>query len=209
MIDLQLLFPAALENLDNNLLLAINGAHTPFLDTVMWWLSDKWIWIAFYVMLAAMMFRKVGYKNGITALLFIGLMIAATDMVCSQLIRPVFERLRPANLMNPISQYIHIVNGYRGGTFGFPSCHAANTFALATFLSFVMQNRKFTIAMVIWSLVICYSRIYLGVHYPGDILAGIIVGSALATACYQGYAATLRNASSIKSFLRIGSSNAE
>lgn len=209
MIDLQLLFPATLENIDNNLLLAINGAHTPFLDSVMWWLSDKWIWIVFYVMLAAMMFRKVGYKNGITALLFIGLMIAATDMVCSQLIRPVFERLRPANLMNPISQYIHIVNGYRGGTFGFPSCHAANTFALATFLSFVMQNRKFTIAMVIWSLVICYSRIYLGVHYPGDILAGIIVGSALATACYQGYATTLRNASSIKSFLRIGSSNAE
>ncbi len=209
MIDLQLLFPAALENLDNNLLLAINGAHTPFLDTVMWWLSDKWIWIVFYVMLAAMMFRKVGYKNGITALIFIGLMIAATDMVCSQLIRPAFERLRPANLMNPISQYIHIVNGYRGGTFGFPSCHAANTFALATFLSFVMQNRKFTVAMVIWSLVICYSRIYLGVHYPGDILAGIIVGSVIATACYQGYAATLRNASSIKSFLRIGSSNAE
>lgn len=203
MIDLQLFFPAFLENLDNTLLLAINGAHTPVLDTVIWWLSDKWIWVVFYLMLAAIMFRKVGYKNGIVALLFIGLMIAATDMVCSQLIRPAFERLRPANPLNPISEYIQVVNGYRGGMYGFPSCHAANTFALATFMSLIMRNARLSWFLVIWSLVICYSRVYLGVHYPGDIIAGITIGAMIAYVCYKGYAATIRNADSIKGLLRI------
>ena len=71
---------------------------------------------------------------------------------------------------------VHIVNGYRGGMYGFVSSHAANFFAIATLVSFIMRHRLVVIALYGWGLAQCYSRMYLGVHYPGDILGGIIVG---------------------------------
>lgn len=164
----------------------------------MWFMSAKLVWIPFYILLTYLLFRKVGIKNGILALVFIGLTIAMADQVCSHLIRPAFERLRPSNPSNPISQYIHIVNGYRGGLFGFPSCHAANTFALATFLSMTIKRRAFIIGIFIWAVLVSYSRMYLGVHYPMDILVGGSIGTCLAIFCYAGYSLTLRNAAAIK-----------
>ena len=109
----------------------------------------------------------------------VGAVLAVTlaDQVTASLLRPMFERLRPANLDNPISAMVHIVNDYRGGRYGFPSCHAANTFAVVSLMSLFFYRWRFTLFIIMWALLNCYSRLYLGVHYPGDLIAGILVGS--------------------------------
>lgn len=100
-------------------------------------------------------------------------------------------RLRPSNPENPLSEMVHIVGGYRGGSYGFPSCHAANSFALASFLILLFANRKLSLFIFAWAVLNSYSRVYLGVHYPGDLLVGAIIGTAagLAMAFAAGYVA--------------------
>lgn len=111
--------------------------------------------------------------------------------VCATLIRPEVCRLRPSNPENPLSEMVHIVGGYRGGSYGFPSCHAANSFALASFLILLFANRKLSLFIFAWAVLNSYSRVYLGVHYPGDLLVGAIIGTAagLAMAFAAGYVA--------------------
>lgn len=111
--------------------------------------------------------------------------------VCATLIRPEVCRLRPSNPANPLSEMVHIVGGYRGGSYGFPSCHAANSFALASFLILLFANRKLSLFIFAWAVLNSYSRVYLGVHYPGDLLVGAIIGTAagLAMAFAAGYVA--------------------
>ena len=110
---------------------------------------------------------------------------------CATLIRPEVCRLRPSNPENPLSEMVHIVGGYRGGSYGFPSCHAANSFALASFLTLLFANRKLSLFIFAWAVLNSYSRVYLGVHYPGDLLVGAIIGTAagLAMAFVAGYVA--------------------
>lgn len=105
--------------------------------------------------------------------------------------RPSVCRLRPSNPENPLSEMVHIVGGYRGGSYGFPSCHAANSFALASFLTLLFANRKLSLFIFAWAVLNSYSRVYLGVHYPGDLLVGAIIGTAagLAMAFAAGYVA--------------------
>lgn len=97
----------------------------------------------------------------------------------------------PSNPANPLSEMVHIVGGYRGGSYGFPSCHAANSFALASFLTLLFANRKLSLFIFAWAVLNSYSRVYLGVHYPGDLLVGAIIGTAagLAMAFAAGYVA--------------------
>lgn len=173
-----------LADLDARLLLIVNGAHCPFFDAVMWCISGRWIWVPFYIVLTYMLFRRFSWKRATLCLLTIGLIILAADQTCASLIRPEVCRLRPANLNNPLSHLVHVVNGYRGGRYGFPSCHAANTFALAMFMSLVFRNKRFTVMMFSWAIVVSYSRMYLGVHYFGDLFCGASVGSLFAVLFY-------------------------
>lgn len=174
-----------LSDIDEGLLLAVNGYHTQFLDEAMWTISDRWTWVPMYFLLLLTVVRKTGFKKGAFVILFVTALIIATDQTCASFIRPLVVRLRPSNPDNPVSELIITVNGYRGGRYGFPSCHAANTFALAIYLSLLLKNRYVTISMVTWSLLVSFSRIYLGVHYPGDILGGMAVGTPLACIYYQ------------------------
>lgn len=173
-----------LSDIDARLLLIVNGAHSPFFDSVMWCISGRWIWLPFYAVLAYLLFRRMSWKRASLCLVTIGLIILAADQTCATLIRPEIGRLRPANLNNPLSSFVHVVNGYRGGRYGFPSCHAANTFALAVFMSLVIRHKWFTVMMFSWAFVVSYSRMYLGVHYFGDLFCGATIGSLFAVLFY-------------------------
>ncbi|WP_278856643.1 phosphatase PAP2 family protein [Leyella stercorea] len=173
-----------LSDIDARLLLIVNGAHSPFFDSVMWCISGRWVWVPFYAVLAYLLFRRMSWKRASICLVTIGLIILAADQTCATLIRPEIGRLRPANLNNPLSSFVHVVNGYRGGRYGFPSCHAANTFALAVFMSLVIRHKWFTVMMFSWAFVVSYSRMYLGVHYFGDLFCGATIGSLFAVLFY-------------------------
>jgi undecaprenyl-diphosphatase len=173
-----------LSDIDARLLLIVNGAHSPFFDSVMWCISGRWIWVPFYAVLAYLLFRRMSWKRASICLVTIGLIILSADQTCATLIRPEIGRLRPANLNNPLSSFVHVVNGYRGGRYGFPSCHAANTFALAVFMSLVIRHKWFTVMMFSWAFVVSYSRMYLGVHYFGDLFCGATIGSLFAVLFY-------------------------
>lgn len=169
---------------DTDLLLAINGWHNGYWDTFMYAFSGKWVWVPMYAALVYVLARNLPWRTTLWCLVGVALCITFADQVGASLIRPWAERLRPANPENPISDLVHIVNGYRGGRYGFPSCHAANTFGLAFYLMLVVRRKALTGLLVAWALVTCYSRAYLGVHYPGDLLAGALLGLAGAVLCY-------------------------
>lgn len=168
-----------LASLDEQILLIINGHHTAFLDELMTLVTGKWIWIPLYLLLIDILFKKLGPKYAVLSLISIALAIFMADQICASLIRPYVGRMRPTNPDNPIYHLITIVDGYARGGYGWPSCHAANTFALATLLSMVFRSKYFTVFIFSWATLVSFSRIYLGVHYPGDIVCGAIIGSFL------------------------------
>ena len=145
----------------------------------MWQVSHTLFWIPLYILLLFVLFQKLEVKKCIFCLILLILLIITTDQLGSTVIRPLIGRLRPSSPMDPISQVLHFVNDYRGGTFGFPSSHAANTFALTTFMSFILKSNWVRYGMLIWALLVTSSRIYLGVHYPTDIIAGAFLGIVL------------------------------
>lgn len=167
-------------NLDTQLLLAINGAHNEFWDTFMYVYSGKIVWIPMYAALFYVLVRNLTLRQLIFCSIGVAVVILLADQVCSHLIRPYVERWRPSRLESPINELVHIVNGKRGGRYGFPSCHASNTFALATYFFLLLRRRWLACFLVVWALVTCYSRAYLGVHYPGDLLVGAMVGAVCA-----------------------------
>ena len=168
---------------DQAMMLALNDMHTAYLDSFMMLFSGRWAWVPMYVAIFCAVLWRYGWRRGLLLSLAVGLAVTIADQTCASLLRPLAERLRPANLDNPLSTMIHIVNGYRGGQYGFPSCHAANTFALAAAVAILLRRRGVVTFVYAWALVTCYSRIYLGVHYPGDLLVGAIVGTAAALLC--------------------------
>lgn len=169
-------FFQALINIDTDIFLFFNGMHNTYFDYFMSAYSGKWVWIPMYVAIWYVMLRNFHWKVTLLCLLALALTITFADQACATWIRPYVERMRPSNQNNPLSEMVHIVNNHRGGRYGFPSCHAANTFGLAAFLFFLFRKRWLTVFMMAWALLTCYSRVYLGVHYPGDLLVGALVG---------------------------------
>ncbi len=173
-----------MNELDTTLLLAINGWRSAWADDFMYAFSGKVIWIPMYLSILYVIVRNFHWKVALGCVAAIGLTILFADQVGASVIRPYVERLRPSNLDNPVSEFVQIVNGKRGGRYGFPSCHAANTFGLAFFMLNLFRNRLLTCFMMLWAIVTCWSRVYLGVHYPGDLLAGMFVGLVGASLSY-------------------------
>ncbi len=173
-----------LQQFDASIFTAINSLHASYFDSFMWLVTKIGTWIPMIAVLLYILITKKGWRRTITMLLAIGLVILIADQVSASIIKPLVERARPSH--NPsLDDTIHIVNGYRGGPFGFVSSHAANCFGIALLLAFVFKNRAFTWTMVAWALLMCYSRIYLGVHYPGDIFCGSILGVIAAWIVYR------------------------
>lgn len=184
----------ALESVDRSLLLFINGHHTPWLDGAMWFLTQTYTWIPLYVMMLWLLFVCYGKKTWRILLLLV-LVVGTADLVSSGIIKPLVARPRPTHTPG-LAEYLHLhqyANGtfYRGGPYGFMSSHAANSSAIALMVLFFL--RKKTVRprllfglMVAFVAVFCYTRMYLGVHYPSDILGGLLVGCSCAAAGYYG-----------------------
>ena len=171
-------------DIDTTVFLWLNSFHHTFWDIFMLMASGRLTWVGLYAALLLAIWRAYDWRTLTVITLAAVVAVALADQITATVLRPYVERLRPANPDNPISVLVHVVDGYRGGRYGFPSCHAANTFAVCTLLSLVFRRLRFTVAMIVWALLNCYSRIYLGVHYPGDILAGTVIGCLCGAAMY-------------------------
>lgn len=164
-----------LMQLDRDLFLFLNGLHAAWLDPVMYYISEKFLWIPFYMLLLWFCIRYYGWKT-VMIMLLVALLITITDQLTG-FMKDSFQRFRPSR-DESLADLVHIVYGKRGGRYGFVSAHAANSFALAVFMIHLLRGKipYITPVLLVWASLKAYSRIYLGVHYPGDILGGAIVG---------------------------------
>lgn len=177
--------------LERDLFLALNGSESLFLDNVMWTISGRLIWIPLYLFILFLFFYRVPKREGFLAMLFLILVFVACDQVSSSLFKPLFERFRPTHHPD-FKELVDTVNDYRGGLYGFISGHATNSFGLALFVLLLFKQRALTLASLFWATLNSYTRIYLGVHFVSDILAGMIVGTLIALLFYGLYRFTRR-----------------
>lgn len=167
----------SLAEADKEIFLFFNGMHAPFWDYFMSLFTGKVIWVPMYATILYVLLKNFHWKTVLFCVIAIALTITFADQMCNSIIRPAVERLRPSHPDSPIAALTHIVNGRHGGGYGFPSCHAANSFGLATFLILLFRKRWLSIFIIAWAAVNSYSRLYLGLHFPGDLVAGAIIGS--------------------------------
>lgn len=174
-----------IESLDQQLFLYLNSLNTPFWDQVMYAVSGKLIWAPLY--LAIMISLGLKFRRRFMVILFfIVIGITLADQTSVHLFKNVFQRLRPCH-EPALEGLVHLVKGECGGLYGFVSSHATNSFYVALFSLLFIRKRWFTILMVLWASVVGYSRIYLGVHYPGDVICGSLLGALIGWIIYRLY----------------------
>lgn len=164
---------------DRSLLTAINFDGPTGYDFFWAMYSDKWTWIPFMLVVVYCLLRPGNWRHRLLMVGSVALLFVLSDFVVSSFIKNVVCRPRPSH--DPaVMDLLSYVNGYRGGAYGFPSNHASNGFAAATFLALLLRNRWVTLSAFLWAIGSCYSRMYLGVHYPSDILCGAMLGIVFA-----------------------------
>lgn len=172
--------------LDQQLLLALNGSDSLYWDGFWMAITKVGTWVVFYLSMIYILLRSFGLRQLLTILLFMGLAILIADQVASGICKPYFHRFRPTH--EPLlAGKVDIVAGYVGGKYGFMSSHAANGFAIFTFIAWVVRNRWVTLSLFLYACLTSFSRIYLGVHYPGDILCGGLWGIITGCTVYLLY----------------------
>ncbi len=176
------MFESLLE-LDRSVLLFFNQAHTLYWDQVMWIYTGRLVWIPLLLSMLYVAFRSGGWREALWMVTMAVVVVVLCDQVSSSIFKPLVARYRPTRDPD-FSYYVTLVHGYRGGLYGFFSSHASNAAGIVMFTVLLFRNRFYTVASVVWALLICYSRLYLGVHYPGDILVGLLWGSLVG---YGGY----------------------
>ncbi|MEA1886233.1 MAG: phosphatase PAP2 family protein [Bacteroidota bacterium] len=167
-----------LEKLDQDLFLILNSIHSPWWDKFMVAVSGRLTWVPLYIIILVLLAIK--YKRSFLIIIpIVILTITASDQLSVHAFKEVFQRLRPCH--EPMLEgLVHTVNDRCGGLYGFVSSHAANSFAAAVLSLGLMKRKWFTVLILFWAALVSYSRIYLGVHYPGDIIGGAILGTLLA-----------------------------
>ena len=176
-----------LEQLDQQLFLFFNSANSPFWDKVMFILSMKVVWVPLYLVILIYLGKKYKRKFRII-ILFVILAVALTDQT-ALIIKYSFDRLRPCHEPS-LQGLVHMVKGECGGKFGFVSSHAANSFNVALLSLMFIKKRWYSVSIIFWAAIVSYSRIYLGVHYPGDVLFGAILGALIGWSVYMMYRRT-------------------
>ncbi len=165
-----------LDALDKELFLFLNGFHSPFIDQVMFRLTNQLTWIPLFLFIIYKLIKNFRWET-LWILLGVAIVITLSDQLVSGFMKPFFERLRPSHAYD-LQALVHTVNGYQGGLYGFASSHAANSFGIAVFLWQVTRDKIHWIwVMFAWAILFSYTRIYLGVHYPGDIITGGLLGA--------------------------------
>ena len=190
-----------LDRLDKELLIVLNGNGSEYWNSFMWLVTGKVVWIPTALVFIYMLFKpafagirghlggnqlRAGLKEGFLLLLMIILTVILCDQIASSFFKPFFERLRPSREPE-LEGILTIVNEYRGGMYGFVSSHAGNSIGFATLVSLVFKKKWLSIFVFGWAIINSYSRLYMGVHYPGDVLVGAMIGVAVAYLVYYLY----------------------
>ena len=166
--------------------LSVNGSGSLFWDGVAGLYTSVYVWIPVALIAIILILRNIDSRKIIFLLLAIALTVLICDQLSSAVFKPLFHRLRPTH--DPfILDKVDTVNGYRGGLYGFFSGHAANSFGIAVLFMWLVRDIRFSLAVGIWAALNSYIRVYLGVHFVGDILTGIIFGSLIASILYWIY----------------------
>lgn len=175
-----------LKEIDNNALVALNGSDSVYWDSVMWLVTKTTTWIPLMLVILYVILKNCNLRRTLLVVAAMVVTIALADRLSSGLIKPLVMRWRPTHDVT-FHHTIDTVFGYTGGNYGFVSSHAANTFSLFIFLSLLMRCRIVAINMFAWACISSYSRIYLGVHFPGDILCGALLGLIVGSLVYTLY----------------------
>ena len=172
---------------DRWLLLVVNGSSSLYLDGVVKVLTTATTWIPLYIGLFFLIMRNNSTVHRILFIIGCALLCyLLAGAVDDGIVKPLVARWRPTH--DPVIGWqVDVVNGYRGGKYGFFSAHASNTMSVAVFFSWLVRSRRLSFMLVCWSLLNCWTRLYLGVHFPGDIIVGLLWGTTVATTIYFIY----------------------
>ncbi|MFD1551306.1 phosphatase PAP2 family protein [Putridiphycobacter roseus] len=179
-----------LERIDRSVFLFLNELGHPYLDMPMWYISSIILWVPLFIFFLYYAYKKAGYPFVLYIFFGMAFCVLLSDRISVEFFKEIFQRVRPTH-NEDIQHLVHTIikpNGheYRGGLYSFVSSHATNFFAIATFLFFnFKQYNKFWWLIFPWAILIGYSRIYLGVHYPADIIGGAILGCTIGIFLYK------------------------
>lgn len=188
-----------LEHLDQQIIVAVNGWRSPLLDDIMWYISSKFLWFPFYIFLFVLVYVKLSFRKAILFTLFGFAAVGLADFMATFVFKEMIARYRPSHNLN-IGHLLHFYEFkpgelYKGGQFGFVSGHATNSFVIA--MMFIQRLRPYykwiTVTLLIWAVLVCYSRMYLGVHYLSDIIGGAILGTLISLVFYRVYSYVVSN----------------